>query len=359
MMLEILSVLVNKGFPKLAVVYSKSNKILEGKLRNLGSNSIELIPYAYHSSKLEFLRFFISFRAKKKLTAILSKKKPSLIVSVQGDISLSSIGFSSAKKLGIRTISYIPMAHSRKERGEVGGGIKDFILKYYYRLPNSYMTISKGVFAALRKRGVTQDIKILKNYLDTSKLKLYSKNEMKRKFGLPENSTVILLAGRIEFKQKGHDLLVKAIKFHKEEIKNWDILIAGDGPDEKNLKNLVRNHDLSKSFHFIGWQENMSYAFSAADAVVMPSRFEGLPITLLEAMYFKLPIIGSKIDGLQEMLPSHWLFNKNNPHELVDKIKISLDDKNRDILESNQQIVLNQYSKKIFQKNVLELFSSF
>lgn len=102
--------------------------------------------------------------------------------------------------------------------------------------------------------------------------------KVKEEFGL--KGIVITFIGRL-IAVKGADLLIEAVKHINYEIR---VLIIGDGPERKNLEDMVKNYGLQKKVIFAGWRTDIPAILGATDIFVLPSYSEGLPIALLEAM---------------------------------------------------------------------------
>lgn len=94
---------------------------------------------------------------------------------------------------------------------------------------------------------------------------------------------LLVAAGRIQNAQKGFDALLNACARLPEDL-SWTLWIVGDGPDLMDLKTQAVRLRLDKRIVWCGMQDNPSAYMAAADVVVVPSRFEGFPNVLLEAM---------------------------------------------------------------------------
>lgn len=107
-----------------------------------------------------------------------------------------------------------------------------------------------------------------------------------------EESNVLLFLGRIHPK-KGLQPLIEAWGAAAPE--NWHLVIVGwdDGGHETELKRLVQNHGLQSTVHFMGsmYGHEKKAAFSHADAFILPSYSEGLPMAVLEAWSYRLPVL--------------------------------------------------------------------
>lgn len=105
---------------------------------------------------------------------------------------------------------------------------------------------------------------------------------------LPEDRNWFVGVGRLSH-EKGFDRLIDAFAQISEACHDWNLLIIGDGPEKSNLQNAAHEHDLTDRVTFPGWIESPWSAFPpstppTAAIAVLPSRYEGFPNALLEAM---------------------------------------------------------------------------
>jgi glycosyltransferase involved in cell wall biosynthesis len=133
---------------------------------------------------------------------------------------------------------------------------------------------------------------------------------------LPEG-TLVAIVGRVSFAQKGHDVLLEAAQSLFPTNPELRFVVAGDGPDQARLGNEVRRRGLADRFVFLGHVRAIDALLSAVDAIVIPSRFEGLPLVALEALWTGTPGIASRIDGLTQIWPEEWLVEAGDPAALA------------------------------------------
>lgn len=114
------------------------------------------------------------------------------------------------------------------------------------------------------------------------------------------NTFNIGVVGRLT-KVKGHIFLLRALK-NLNGLGNIKLNIFGNGHLEEELKDYCNKNDISSVVIFHGFKENIYDYMAVLDVLVIPSLHEGLPYTLLEAMYLKIPIIASEVGGLKEVL---------------------------------------------------------
>lgn len=129
----------------------------------------------------------------------------------------------------------------------------------------------------------------------------------------------ILCVGRLTY-QKGFDLLIPAWADIASKLNGWKVIIVGTGEDENILKEMAIEYNVSDSIKFVGQQKNMDLFYRKASFFCMSSRFEGLPMVLLEAQSYGLPIVSFDCDtGPGEIIcdsSNGFLCSKENINEL-------------------------------------------
>lgn len=112
----------------------------------------------------------------------------------------------------------------------------------------------------------------------------------------------LLFVGRL-VNQKGLDVLFKALATMKDHT-DWSLTIAGEGPLKDELALASYSLGINDRVVFRGWLErdHIPAVYEQADVFVLPSRDEGMPNAMLEAMAAGLPVIGSRVAGLEEVI---------------------------------------------------------
>lgn len=105
----------------------------------------------------------------------------------------------------------------------------------------------------------------------------------------------VLAVGRLTH-VKGYDLLITAWARVAQQVPDWKIVIVGSGEDEQMLKQMAIDYKVDQSIDFVGQQKNMDQFYRQASFFCMSSRFEGLPMVLLEAQSYGLPIVAFDCD---------------------------------------------------------------
>lgn len=111
----------------------------------------------------------------------------------------------------------------------------------------------------------------------------------------------IISVGRLE-KEKGvEDIIISFANLH-DRFPDWKLIIVGDGSKRNRLERLAKKMNIEKSIEFVGFQRNVRDYLLKASIFAIGSKWEGMPMTVLEAMECGLPIVGYKIPALTEML---------------------------------------------------------
>jgi glycosyltransferase involved in cell wall biosynthesis len=133
-----------------------------------------------------------------------------------------------------------------------------------------------------------------------------SDREVVRKKYFHKDLTDIFIAGLIGRLTpiKNHLMLFKAIAHLKSdgELNNFRFLIIGDGELREILMDIVRVMNIQEYVVFTGWQKDMVSIYSALDIVVLTSKNEGTPVTLIEAMAASKVIISTRVGGVPDLL---------------------------------------------------------
>lgn len=117
-----------------------------------------------------------------------------------------------------------------------------------------------------------------------------------------EYSDYFLCVGRLHY-QKGYDFLVEIVRYVKQHRQSVKVVVLGDGPDKKYLSQKIKDYDLESNIVLHGEEVNPYKYIKGARAMLLTSRWEGLPTVLVEAAYLKTPTISFDCDfGPKELL---------------------------------------------------------
>lgn len=134
-------------------------------------------------------------------------------------------------------------------------------------------------------------IAILPNPVDEAMLRARAQTPSRP----PTNGRVLVAAGRLTH-QKGFDRLIKLVPLLPDDV---SLTIYGDGPERANLKTQIGRLGLDGRVLLAGFSDKLAAAIAGADAFILPSRWEGMPNVVLEALALGTPVIASAESGVE------------------------------------------------------------
>lgn len=176
-----------------------------------------------------------------------------------------------------------------------------------------------------------------------------------------EKNYDLLFVGRLE-EAKGVDILVQAVKLYRDEYHDSiKMAIVGDGSKKEILFEMVNMFGLGEDIFFLGVRKDIPELMWQSKVLVLPSRWEGLPMVILEAMANKIPVITTPVGGIPEIIENYktgLLFNPEDAKDLSEKIRLLLSDIGLqfDIKQNAFRKVMDDYSIESYTEEVLKLY---
>ena len=167
----------------------------------------------------------------------------------------------------------------------------------------------------------------------------------------------IVYAGRLE-SVKGVDILIRAVNKVNANIK---LIIVGSGTQEESFKGLTKELSMESQVDFLGYVNNLPEILANADIYVQPSREEGLPNSVLEAMAVGLPIIATDVSGNQDLVEdgvNGYLSIPENVLDMSEKITklIGSSENMQRMGENSRKIINDNYSLQSTYEKLLEVY---
>jgi glycosyltransferase involved in cell wall biosynthesis len=120
--------------------------------------------------------------------------------------------------------------------------------------------------------------------------------------GVPPHAFLALFVGRLD-EQKGVDLLLEAAEQVVAQNVEWHLLIVGDGPEAQSLREWSEHRPaLSARVHWLGRRDDVPALLKTVDLLVLPSRWEGMPNVVLEALAARRAVVASAVEGTDELV---------------------------------------------------------
>lgn len=123
--------------------------------------------------------------------------------------------------------------------------------------------------------------------------------QVRETLGLAPGAPLLLTVARMT-PQKGYDVLLAAVPKILARCPGARFAWVGEGPEQEILAATARHLGVGHAVHFLGHRDDVPALMAAADLFVLPSRFEGHPLAALEAMALGLPVVGTRVCGLDE-----------------------------------------------------------
>ena len=151
--------------------------------------------------------------------------------------------------------------------------------------------------------------------------------ETRARLGIAPEEPVVCTIGRLDT-QKGQTYLLKAAATIIKTLPNTRFLIVGDGPDLAKLQSIAQAEGLAEQVIFTGLRRDVPALLALSDVVAIPSIFEGGPLTLLEAMNLRKPVVGTPVGFMEDLIKegeTGFLVPCHNSAQLAKKITFLLE----------------------------------
>lgn len=231
---------------------------------------------------------------------------------------------------------------------------------------NHIITIANGVLKNIPQNTIHKHKDKITNIytgFDFYKFYIEPKDISKKKFGLDSEKIVIGFVGSIN-KRKGLDIFVEALSKIPKATKDIQLLIVGDTVDGHELywdevqEKIIKNQFV---YRHIKYQTDVSLVYNAMDILVLPSRSEGLPRTIIEGMSHELPVIATDTGGTREIIEDEslgFVIPKNSIDSFVQVLSklIYSPEIRKQIGKKAKKYVEEKFTEERFEKNINAFF---
>jgi len=304
------------------------------------------------------------------ITNILSTKIKKEFLRIKPDVVhvhhpywLGSVGLKLAKK---NNIPVVYTYHTRIEQYNhylpffkklAGGRIPHMLIKKFANSCNAIIAPAESTKEYLRNLEVGKIIRVLPTGVDLEhfnldKNKIKKLNSLKKEFK-NDNEIILFSVFRLS-KEKNPYFMLKGIKQIKEKTNlKFKCLIAGTGPEEKNLKKFIEKNNLSDVVSLLGKiePENISSYYQLADIFIFSSKSETQGMVLLEAMAGSCPVVAVQSSGTDDLIieGKNGFKTKDNMDEWCNKIIYLI--QNKDLFNKISKEA-HEFSKKYSIENI-------
>lgn len=181
------------------------------------------------------------------------------------------------------------------------------------------------------------------------------------------NINILFLA--VIIKRKGIFDFVKVASnlINDNELKKYNLkfIVAGSGKDENEVKKYIKDRNLQSYFRLEGWVsgEKKIEIIKKCQLFVLPSYNEGLPLSILEAMSYGLPVISTTVGSIDEVVIDNlngYTVKPGDINKIQEKIKMCIKDSElwKTLSTNSKKIIQNEYGISVYLKKIEELYSS-
>lgn len=189
-------------------------------------------------------------------------------------------------------------------------------------------------------------------YLGVRKKKIVNPN-LKKTLDIPKGVVVLTTIG-FNIRIKGFDILVKSIQslMDSNRLKNDIIVlvigISENSEDSNSLRQLIAEAGLNRKIMSLGIRNDINDILNISDIYLQPSRTEGLSLSIMEVLNYSLPVIGTRVGGIPEIVhegENGYLFEKENVEELADRIEILVNNREvREMMGRKSKVISSRFT---------------
>ncbi|WP_243373854.1 glycosyltransferase [Geotalea sp. SG265] len=200
----------------------------------------------------------------------------------------------------------LPIMHTEHSKWEMEGRTPFWNgwFRFFLRNIELVNAVSEASFAHLQQAypGSTARTALTLNGIDMDRFNPSGDRMVLREsLGLKADDVVVGTVGNLR-REKNQALLIRAIALLKEWGRGCRGVIVGDGPCRKDLEDLAADLEVGEEIIFLGTRNDAPSLYAAFDIYCLCSRYEGLPLTLLEAMAASVPVIGTRVLGIADVI---------------------------------------------------------
>ena len=175
------------------------------------------------------------------------------------------------------------------------------LLRYTLKLANVIVLNNDSYSREIsRYIPVDSEVRVIPNGLDLADYGCnVNESNIRRNLKLPDGTCLIGSIGRLS-REKGLDILIDSLGLLDQV--NVHLLIIGDGNEKDQLEKQAEKLGLSDRVHMLGYRTDIKELLNTLTVCVQPSRFEGMPMVILEAMVMGCPVVATTVGGVPQMI---------------------------------------------------------
>ncbi len=157
--------------------------------------------------------------------------------------------------------------------------------------------------AAINREGIRPDkIQVIPIGVPPQTIPREQRDEIRRQFNIAENAWPVIGVLANLRDMKGHRHIIHALPAILRENPDAVFLFAGRDDSKGAIREVARHHEVDSAIRFLGFVEDTPSVLAAMDIFLLPSYWEGFPVSILEAMQAGVPVIATHVGGIPEMI---------------------------------------------------------
>lgn len=161
--------------------------------------------------------------------------------------------------------------------------------------------------------------------------------------------------------EKNHFGLIKIMKRLVANNPSLNLWLIGDGPLRESMQKLVYEMNLQENIRFLGYQKNVMDYMGGARVLLLPSKIEGLPGVILEAMYCHTPVVAYNVGGISEIVldkKTGWLVEADDEDGFVLAVQSALMDCDTPIVKSAHKMVVDEFNNQMIATRFMKVYKT-
>lgn len=215
---------------------------------------------------------------------------------------ITRLAAKSERKSGVKVIYTAHGFHFFKGAPKLNWILFYPIEKYLSKYTDVLITINNEDYNLAKEKMKARKVEYVPGVgIDTKKFSDCSvdRTEKRKELGVPNDAFMLLSVGELN-KNKNHEVIIRAVA--KLNDPDMQYCIAGQGVLKEYLFDLAKELKVEKQIHLLGFRNDIIELCKAADVFCFPSKREGLPVSVMEAMACGLPVVCSKIRGNVDLI---------------------------------------------------------
>jgi len=294
-------------------------------------NKVTVRHYKINQNRSRIINLYNQVKTFVEVYKIIKQLKTRDIVI--GTVHSINIMFGFMSFLGIRA-KLVGCEHTAYDSAT---GITKVFRRLFYRYLNSVVILTKTDFIKYSNIGV-KSIFVIPNEVSFE----IEQSPM-------EKENILLAIGRFSA-EKRFGLLLELVEEIFKRHENWTLLLIGDGPQKDDLKNIIESRDLNNNVLILSPQKDISKYYKKASIYLMSSNKEGLPMVLLEAKAFGMPIVAFDCPtGPKELIEENdgFLIPMGGNQQFIENVIRLIDDSQlRNEMGKNSQKNVERYTSE-------------